>query len=181
MTDTIEFQAWPKIYRLHRGIIITEKIDGTNACVIVTNDGQVAAQSRTRLITPESDNFGFAAFVRDNADALRDTLGPGYHYGEWYGHGIQRGYGLTSKRFDLFNATKWEDTPLPDGVGTVPVLYKGAFSQEEIDGTLADLRDNGSVAAPGWPAEGIIVYLTAARTCLKVMCENDEVPKGLAA
>jgi hypothetical protein len=95
VTD-IEFKAWPKIARLNRRMIITEKIDGTNAAVIVTEGGQVYAQSRTRLITPgkTTDNFGFAAWVEQNKVFLAERLGPGYHYGEWWGVGIQRGYGL---------------------------------------------------------------------------------------
>lgn len=38
---TIEFQPWPKIARLNREITITEKIDGTNAAVIITEEGEV--------------------------------------------------------------------------------------------------------------------------------------------
>lgn len=52
---SIEFQPWPKIARLNREITITEKIDGTNAAVIVTEEGEVAAQSRKNLITPEAE------------------------------------------------------------------------------------------------------------------------------
>jgi hypothetical protein len=54
------FEAFPSIARLSRDMIITAKIDGTDAQVIVTDDGEVYAGSRTRLITPENDNFGFA-------------------------------------------------------------------------------------------------------------------------
>ena len=53
----IEFREFPKIPRMFRECVITEKIDGTNAQVIVTEDGRVAAASRSRLITPESDNL----------------------------------------------------------------------------------------------------------------------------
>ncbi len=56
-----EFTAFPKIPRLNREIIVTEKIDGTNAQVVVTEDGEVRAGSRSRWITPEADNFGYAA------------------------------------------------------------------------------------------------------------------------
>src|SRR5690242_770744 len=67
VTDNLKtFQAWPKIPRLFRRFIITEKIDGTNAAVVVTEDGEVLAQSRTRFITPDSDNFGFAAWVKEH-------------------------------------------------------------------------------------------------------------------
>ena len=34
-----EFKPWPKIPRLRRSIVITEKIDGTNAIIHVAEDG----------------------------------------------------------------------------------------------------------------------------------------------
>ena len=34
-------------------------------------------------------------------------LVPGRHFGEWWGSGIQRGYGLDEKTFSLFNAYRW--------------------------------------------------------------------------
>lgn len=183
---TFEFKGWPKIARLNRDIIITEKIDGTNAAVIIDADGNVGAQSRRRIITPESDNFGFAAWVQENATALRDVLPVGYHFGEWWGSGIQRGYGLTKgeKRFSLFNVKRFADCDqgkVP-GLGVIPVLYEGPYSTERIDYTLNWLRDNGSVAAPGFMnPEGIVVFHTAANQMFKVTLENDEAPKGLAA
>src|SRR4051812_2981949 len=79
---TAAFQAWPKTPRLFRDIVVSEKIDGTNAAVIVTDDWEIAAQSRSRLITPVDDNFGFARWVYDNEDGLKDLLGPGTHFGE---------------------------------------------------------------------------------------------------
>ena len=105
-----EFVAFPKIPRLVRDIIITEKIDGTNASVYVGEDGQVMAGSRSRWITPTDDNFGFAKWVAANADELRTGLGIGTHYGEWWGAGVQRKYGLTEKRFSLFNVSRWAET-----------------------------------------------------------------------
>lgn len=41
--EAITFQAWPKTPRLFRSMIITEKIDGTNGAIIITDDGQIAA------------------------------------------------------------------------------------------------------------------------------------------
>lgn len=60
---TREFVSWPKIARLNRDMVVTEKIDGTNAAIIVTEDGDLYCQSRTRVISLEQDNFGFAAWV----------------------------------------------------------------------------------------------------------------------
>ena len=185
MTDTTEFQPWPKIARLNRDITVTEKIDGTNAAVLI-GDGFVAAQSRKRLITPDDDNFGFARWVAENAGALTDALGPGRHFGEWWGSGIQRGYGLTEgeKRFSLFNTARYGDTDLAGvpGLGVVPVLYQGPFSQAEIDRALHHLDVYGSRASEGFhDPEGVIVFHTAAQQMFKVTIKGDEAPKSLAA
>ncbi len=56
----IEFEGFGKIARLSRECVITEKIDGTNAQICITEDGQFLTGSRTRWITPEDDNFGFS-------------------------------------------------------------------------------------------------------------------------
>lgn len=189
--SAVEFKAWPKIARLNRNYVITEKLDGTNACVIVAEDGSVHAQSRNRIITPDADNFGFAGWVQDHADELRDGLGEGYHYGEWWGLGIQRGYGLTERRFSLFNTGRWRqdgdefntETPTaPECCHVVPILAQsnGAMDADVYEAML-DLTLNGSIAAPGFkPAEGVVVYHTASRQLFKVTLEGDESPKGLA-
>lgn len=178
--EEIVFKEWPKIHRLNRNIIVTEKIDGTNACVIIHEDGRLACQSRSRIITPANDNHGFANWAYQHADELR-TLGKGYHYGEWWGNGIQRGYGLPSgdKRFSLFNITRWKDNPeLPKCCSVVPVLYCGPFDEMEIKTQLMVLRQRGSFAAPFMNPEGIVVYHTAANISFKVTLEGDEKPKG---
>jgi hypothetical protein len=152
----VRFQPFPKIPRLNRNIIITEKIDGTNAAIHITDkkiigwtgvlgDTQgpfpeyedispplVVAQSRTRLLTTEEDNFGFAKWVEQNAQALREVLGNGLHFGEWWGQGVQRGYRQTRKWFSLFDYTRWSSDPSVAslstiGVQVVPVLYTGPW------------------------------------------------------
>jgi hypothetical protein len=199
----IEFKPWPKIARLNRDIVITEKIDGTNAAIIiepttdprlpdenafVVNDGEhwwkVGAQSRTRLITPRSDNFGFARWVYDNAPALADLLGPGYHFGEWWGAGIQRRYGLDHKRFSLFNTHRWgfADLAAVPQLDVVPILYSGPFSDFWIERSLDALRNEGSLAAPAFKdPEGIVIHHHAANQMFKVTLVGDEAPKGAAA
>lgn len=182
----IEFQAWPKTPRLNRDITITEKIDGTNAAIIVTDDLRVGAQSRKRLITPEDDNFGFARWVADNAETLASLLGPGRHFGEWWGSGIQRGYGLTKgeKRFSLFNVNRYADldaTEIP-ALGVVPTLYVGPNTTSAVAATLANLLIDGSSVAPGFTRpEGIVVFHSASQQVYKVLAENDDIPKGLVA
>lgn len=176
MTDFIPF---PKIPRLKRGCIITEKLDGTNAQVVVDAEGNVRAGSRNRWIYPGDDNFGFARWVNDHQDELRE-LGPGQHFGEWWGAGIQRTYGLKEKRFSLFNTGRWSNGR-PACCDVVPVLYAGDFSTSTVDWVMDSLKETGSQAAPGFMRpEGIIVFMTAASHFYKVLIENDDKPKGLA-
>lgn len=153
----------------------------------------VWGQSRKRLLWPgkQTDNFGFAAWVQEHALELAAGLGEGYHYGEWWGDKIQRGYGLEEKRFSLFNAGRWFDThapvpglddlnPAPECCYVVPVIATGTNINAVAEGALAELEDHGSFAASGFDnPEGIVVYHTAARQTFKVTCEGDESPKGI--
>lgn len=180
----ITFEEFPKIARLNRPCVISEKIDGTNGQVIITEDGRVQAASRSCLIYPDSDNYGFAKWVRDNKAEI-SKLGPGRHFGEWWGSGIQRRYGLTGsdKRFSLFNAERWGDEAnRPRCCGVVPVLFEGMFSTDAVLGCLSDLRTNGSYASPGFmKPEGVVVWHIHARVGFKVTLERDEAPKGIPA
>ena len=183
------FKAWPKIPRLENEVYhITEKIDGTNAAIIIqpwlSDDSQpipieevnteeecygIWAQSRTRLITPEDDNFGFAKWVKANAEQLIADLGVGYHYGEWWGQGINRGYGLDHKRFSLFNPTKHSsvcyNVPMLSSVGAEDLLYAIQCEIEQLK--------LGSYASPGYMRpEGLVVYAEKAKTYWKVIIDK---------
>lgn len=174
MTDFIEFQ---KIARLSRNCAITEKIDGTNAVVYIGEDGEFLTGSRNRWITPDDDNFGFARWAYERKDELL-ALGPGRHYGEWWGAGIQRRYGLPDKRFSLFNVGRWMETPPPACCSLVPLLYSGIFTSTAADDAIALLRDKGSIAAPGFmEPEGIVIYQTAGRIYFKKTIKGDEEGK----
>ncbi len=170
-----EFPAFPKIPRLFKsnGCVITEKIDGTNALIHVSEEGAVRAGSRNRWITPEADNFGFAQWVHDHTDELLQ-LGPGNHYGEWWGAGIQRRYGQAAKRFSLFNVDRWQANPPPPCCGVVPVLYRGPFETSEIRRVAHDLKETGSIAAPGFmDVEGVVIYHHATRGLFKHTFDGD--------
>lgn len=190
----MEFQSYPKTPRLEKEVIVTEKIDGTNAQIHIEDvtgcagehlyvtsmvflSGRaflIRAGSRKRYVTPEDDNFGFAAWVRENAEELV-KLGPGRHYGEWWGRGIQRGYGLEEKRFSLFNVDRWSDAEVrPACCHVVPVLSREPFDQFWLDMAVKGLEIHGSAAAPGFDRpEGVIVYHTAANQCFKAFCEGE--------
>jgi hypothetical protein len=236
------FLEFPKISRLNRECTITEKIDGTNAHILIQkkccgeNAGcsecagvpwlaeyddlssvvingsvalastyRIAAGSRTRYITPENDNFGFAKWVKEHALELMH-LGEGRHYGEWWGPGIQRGYGLREKKFSLFNVGRWVrdwhdekiagETYAGHGVyraplgdkqeyapaccDVVPVLYRGLFTTDAVRKALDVLHHDGSLASPGFlRPEGIVIFHSASQTLFKVTLEGDEQPKSL--
>jgi RNA ligase len=195
----MDFNAFPKLHRLSRLCVITEKLDGTNAQICIGEDGEFQVGSRTRWITPENDNHGFAKWAYANKEELL-TLGPGRHFGEWWGNGIQRGYNLKNgdKRFSLFNTVRWcpygevpkpilSDNPsgkmqeiAPSCCGVVPVLYSGLFTTEICEAVLYKLGVEGSVASPGFSKpEGIVVFHIAANTAFKKTLENDGLPKSL--
>lgn len=174
---TPEFEGFQKIYRWNRPIVVTEKIDGTNAQVHITDAGDIVAGSRNRFLKPGDDNFGFAAFVEANkADLL--SLGPGTHYGEWWGSGIQRGYGLKERRFSLFNTARWGETR-PKCCDVVPVLWTGMAADLDLDAIGRALRAAGSIAAPGFiNPEGVVIYHSASRQLFKYTLDKNDGHKG---
>lgn len=198
LTEEPEFAMFRKIPRLMREIVVTEKIDGTNAQLYITEDGHMWVGSRKRWITPGKDNFGFAKWAYSHKDELMG-LGPGHHYGEWWGQGIQRKYGLDHKRFSLFNTYRWcKSDPqrieprnpqdfepkyqkiVPECCDVVPVLYTGIFDQGRINGCLEYLKEFGSQAAPDFMnPEGIVIYHDQGKLYFKQTLEGDEVPKGM--
>lgn len=113
----MDFIAWPKVQQFHnvrkglkerrdfhkeeglepyvaptmpyRGKI---KLDGTNAAISVDYENYVV-QSRSRLITPEDDNMGFATWARDSGFGkalINHTCFQVTVFGEWCGKGIQK-------------------------------------------------------------------------------------------
>ncbi len=178
-----EFKGFSKIKRLSRNIIITEKLDGTNGLVYIDYELNVFAGSHNTWLDIHKDNQGFANWVENHKEELKQ-LGPGYHYGEFWGKGIQRGYNLQEKRFSLFNVSRWVKDEirkqyLPNCCLTVPILYEGIFDTELILGTLQQLKMTGSNASPGYMnPEGIVIFHTAANICFKKTFLNDEKGKG---
>lgn len=213
----MEFTPFPKIPRIARNIVITEKIDGTNAQITIApiekmpeghedwpskpepektdyfygSDGScwgIWTGSRNRWVQPGNDNFGFAKWVAENKEELK-KLGPGQHFGEWWGQGIQRGYNLKEKRFSLFNAGRWNaayqamreghENAFPKCCHVVPILGLHTFDVGYIDTVMAILKEQGSAAAPGYMnPEGIIIYHTQSKQMYKKTFEMDDTGKG---
>ena len=127
----MNFKPFPKMARLRRECMITEKIDGTNASIYIgaydpLDSNCIGIQytenvplgmwvgSRNRWITLADDNFGFARWAYDHTAELFN-LGEGHHFGEWWGSGIQRNYGFKNgeRFFSLFNAGRWVEHDKP--------------------------------------------------------------------
>ena len=205
----MEFKSWGKTPRLFRDIVITEKIDGTNSAVIIEEadpngpmepeeiayvelDGKlyaVGAQSKNRLIFPgkTTDNYNFAQWVQENAEQLVRELGPGHHFGEWWGKGIGKRYPNADYRvFSLFNTAKHRDAffrteelnGTPVTVEAVPILFEGPFSEEAIHLVAKELLKNGSIADPFSPnPEGVCVYHTQSGQVYKFTFDNNDKGK----
>ena len=109
--EKLAFQKWTSIELLHNvrrnleilGDAVTLiyrakiKLHGTNAGVQITTEGKVAAQKRSQIIKPKSDNAGFAVWVENNIDyfsALKTTENITI-FGEWCGSNIQKGVAIS--------------------------------------------------------------------------------------
>lgn len=179
-----EFKEFAKITRFYeQDVVITEKIDGTNGLVFIPEDlSYVRAGSRSRWIDTTDDNYGFAKFVDENAaDLLK--LGKGYHYGEWWGQGIQRKYSMPKKVFSLFNVHKWSDDSLrPFCCDVVPVLYSGPINPKIVNDFSKPLKV--SVAAKKYGVEfdkpeGAMMYFTKGGVYFKI--PHDKEAQRIAA
>lgn len=175
------FTPFPKIPRWSKAqhFIVTEKIDGTNAQICINEEcTEFQCGSRNRWITPDDDNYGFAGWAHRNKEALLQ-LGKGQHFGEWYGNGIQRGYGRTDKRFILFNTLRWGTDEQQERlkeigiVDVVPVLHTGALDDEKIAEIMDSLILGGSRVMPFMNPEGIIIYQPATRSLYKKTFEDE--------
>ena len=85
-----EFVSFPKIARYSRNVVVTEKLMAPMHRYSSEKMVNSLTGSRNRWITPEDDNYGFSRWAHEHKDELL-TLGPGRHFGEWWGNGIQRG------------------------------------------------------------------------------------------
>lgn len=100
---------------------VSTKIHGTNAGIRIQN-GQITAQSRKRDLSLTSDNKGFAFFVHQNKDLIKELFGTEdqFIYGEWCGPSIQKIVALNEmkeRHFVAFKVLKrgmWSTPQLPN-------------------------------------------------------------------
>lgn len=169
----MEFKAFEKIQRYEKGYAtITEKIDGTNACIAFDLHRNLTVQSRKRIITPVAldgngaDNYGFAHYARTHEYDLWKFFGPGRHYGEWFGTGINRGYGMLERVFAPFNTGLFSrervEAEAPEGVSFTPVMWEGLLTDLNVgvEYVMNELAEFGSFTkeGAGWAAEGAMIF-----------------------
>lgn len=161
----VEFKAWPKMTRNNPFLVtITEKMDGTNACIIIEEGKVVGVQSRHRFITPESDNYGFAQWVKANEEELLG-LGDGYHYGEWVGLGIQKNpHNLLYKKFFLFDTKRWDTFLRPACCEIVATVFEGEMDRNTVPELLEQMLLNATAEES---PEGVVVYYHAFQKATK--------------
>ena len=172
--NSVEFKSFSKIENIKKlRILITQKIHGSNAQIVIT-ENSIQVGSRNRWITPEDDNYGFAAFVNEHKEEFINKLGVGVHFGEWAGPGINSGEGLSEKTLILFDF--WKHPPekhLPPRTKVVPILYDGAFDSIVINSIFEKLKVDGSSLVPGYmKPEGIVVTIGGIR--YKKVFEDEE-------
>ena len=116
----------------------TVKLHGTNAGIGFSIPHGIWAQSRTRVITPDNDNYGFAFYVHENKERFSDMLKKMaehfevdlnthtiYCFGEFFGDKIQKSMAISGlpKSFAIFDAVavsldntepRWLDVTVTD-------------------------------------------------------------------
>lgn len=176
----MEFKPWGKTPRLYRDIVISEKIDGTQAVIGISDDEFVVGSRNQWLTDDVPDHYYLREWALEREGLLRSDLGNGIHNGEWFGYKVNRGYGLKERQLALFNTEKYEgvefNTP---GLTTVPTLYKGVFDESRIKWSLDVLRSEGSLISPGFMRpEGVCIYHSQSNQVFKVLLEKDHLHKG---
>ena len=204
--STANYNSFPSIERLENiYCIISEKIDGTNGLIEI-NETNVRFGSRNRYISFSDDNAGFANFFRHYEAKLEDVAKdvitkelelngetltscnesyPLRIYGEWFGCGIQRGYGLKDKffmPFSSFYGEKLIEYQVPNVI-TPNIMYTGKFSMEVVGTCMQQLKLNGSGVVKDYKQpEGIVIFFPKYNFRLKETFDGakwkDALPKS---
>ena len=141
----------------------TVKVHGTNAAVVIHPDGTYHCQSRSRIVTTEDDNLGFAAWVAERYCYYADMLSCVRNlyknddiviYGEFAGRGIQKGVAVNAadKFFYIFGVKagdKWSSLALlnhPEDRARVFFSYDAWGKSIDIDFSQPEASQNELVS-----------------------------------
>ena len=154
---------------------ITYKIDGTNACVWLGDDGELHYGSRNREITVDKDNAGFARYVstsgelHDELKSLLEEHKGWVIYGEWLVPVSIKTYREDAKKkfyaFDVFDGERLEYVNFDEwtkiiddkyqAIGYIPLLAK--LENPTIDDLKALLDRTGEYLVTQGKGEGIVI------------------------
>lgn len=103
----------------------TVKVHGTQGAIVIEPDGAVRYQSRSRIITPEDDNMGFAAWAEERRSTftkLRREDVTAVLLGEFAGEGIQKSVAVSKadKFFYVFAAAVYDEKDRRFAYGMMP-------------------------------------------------------------
>jgi hypothetical protein len=115
-----EWAAYHNVSPRKRRFLGTVKLHGTNAGITLTKAGDILYRSRTRIITPDDDNYGFALAMSVHESDIRAALLPYAKdgdvtvFGEWCGAGIQSNVGVSALEkmlvvFAMRIGTEWQE------------------------------------------------------------------------
>jgi len=120
-------------------IVISEKIDGANASILVS-DSIVIARSRRNILDPMNNLQGFYEYVQNlDFDLIRNTLGEdNVLFGEWLVTHTVKYPSSKLRKFYVFDVKSlssntylpWKETKRVAetlGLPTVPIFYEGPF------------------------------------------------------
>ncbi len=170
----IPHKPFPKIPRIENVTFeVTEKLDGTNGVVQVTDSLEVLVGSRNRWLDKHNDNHGFFNWVMEREDIFKG-FGQGIYRGEFIGKGIQRTYGLLDKHFYLFDLSLEEKTSwAPDGSNIHIVPYLGWISLFEIEDIINYTGEHlTSEINRIYKSEGVMLYSRELDRYIKVIWDK---------
>lgn len=204
MENSYEFQPFEKIARLKREQIVTEKLDGTNAQIMITYEEPVGdveayvlasfpeeekrlfmmAGSRKRWIAPEGTIMHMEEPVKgtDNfgfARWVQDNADELIKLGEGRHYGEWYGKGIQrGYELDEKRFALFNVARWGSHNPNTPACCQVVPIMEgykDPDAAMGWLAKRGSIAVPGFmDPEGIVVYHTASRTLYKETFDHDD-------
>lgn len=174
--DVEGLKRYPNIFLAGEPVIVTEKIHGANARYLFS-DGVFYIGSRSNWLKPDIDHpWKLAADADPRIQAWCEAHPDIVLYGEIYGAVQSLKYGkkpgeVAFAAFATLRAGEWQDVDLllkDDSLPTVPLLYRGPYSEEIF--ALAEEDSNVPGAGVGHMREGLVIVPEHERRDLTLGC-----------
>lgn len=148
-------------------IVVTEKIDCSNASFTLDEQGDLQVFSRNVLLDDSNSLNGFYQWVHENIET-KHLMANHVYFGEWLGNPHKVQYAGHEKQFFLFDVysnnvelylpfTLVEDEARILKINLVPVFYRGEFiSFEHLEGFVGMTALGGKIGDHD-SGEGIVV------------------------